>query len=761
MDKVFFYAGSRDSIPEAFSDLQTNIELSQEAFFNLVFSSLGVACETDKTGTAILSSDTNLLCVAGAGTVTISPGYAITSGLHYLYVAPTDSRTLTEGIDYAYGDTIYLAYSGQMSRLKERAKGFYLDTAGAGFQPTRETGVWRVTTTNPGVSGVVLCSVDPGDDIVTDLRANNLLKFNRKLADDIYIVKKDKEADFQLNVILHSGLVFEDIASAYKYTITPVSGLSDNVTHSGIQLLTAVSGQHTHGTGNQYLSRIVNLTETVWADVDHFFNSGYTNSDGYQFLHDQNLREVTTHPLYGFLQRGVINFQDGQGERQVITRKVASVPNVPSGIAFTLIQERAPEAATRELRDAMRAYSFKEHEIVENQSAFAALAYLRNYAATVATASGYTTSSGLQTNASFMYEASGVIADGYAASYDTLYLSSTYNTETVASVMNQIYSLMATKETEQTALNSTLEILSKDILSKGARMKVRPNAVVNKKYHARLSWTEPALVDLEYITGYDVRIYQYNADATNPGTVTPLQLITNYAADVISVKNETTPSNRLTITNYTSRVVDSYPVDTSLSDDKYAWAAYLRVPIASAAYSAMNPQIGDYITIKDATDSTEETKVLVKHGYDSAIATYYLQFTEPFSFVPAASDDIYHGRTTWDTSTANTSIMFPIDIDQCYIAYVRSINEHNLSSEWSDPVYQLTNSLTDNVGVALISGVTDDAEYLAQITTIEGNAFAQKFSTQLLALERQIVAAPNTEAFAAVVQTLNEVSPSS
>ncbi len=761
MDKVFFYASSRDSLPAAFSDLQTNIEGSQESLFSLVFSSFGVACETDKTGTAILSSDTNLKCVASPGTLTISPGYAITSGMHYLYVDALDTRTISEGTDYSYGDTIYLAYSGQMSRLKEQAKGFYLNTAGGGFQPTRETGVWRVTTVNPGVSGVVLCSVAVSD-VVTDLRANNLLKFNRKLVDDIYIVKKDKEADFQLNVILLSGLVFEDIASAYNYTITPVSGLTANVTHSGIQLLTAVSGQHTHGAGNQYLSRIANITETVWSDVDHFFNSGYVSSGGYQFLHDQNLREVTTHPLYGFLQRGVINFQDGQGERQVITRKVASVPNVPSGIAFSLVQERAPEAATRELRDAMRAYSIKQFQIVENQSAYAALAYLRNYAATVATASGYTTSSGLQTNGLFMAEASGVVADGYATDLGTLHLTSAYDTDTVSQVMGVMYTLMTGKESDQVALDSSLTALSKNILTKGARMKVRPEAVINKKYHARISWTEPELVDLEYITGYDVRVYRYNADAINPGNKTPDELTTNYAADIVGIKNESTPNNRLTVTTYTERQVDTYPIDTSTSDDKYAWEFGLRVPIDSVAYGNMSPQIGDYITIRDEDDMTLETKTLVKHGEDSALGVFYLQFTEAFGFTPAAADKIYHRRTIWDSSTANTHIMFPIDIDQCYIAYVRAINEHNLASAWSAPVYQLTNTLPDNQGVILISGVTDDAEYLEQITTIEGDAFAHKFSTQMLALERQIVAAPNTEAFAAVVQTLNEsVAPSS
>ncbi len=759
MNKVFLYTNTRDSLPSAFADLQANIEENTSDFFSLVFSSFGVASETDKTGTTVKSSDTNLKCTAAGGSLTIAPGYAITSGLHVLYAAPGDPRTLVEGVDYAANDYIYIAYSGSDSRLVEQAKGFFLDTTAAGWKNTRQEGVWYATTINPGVSGVLLCQIGAGDT-VTDLRQNNLLKLNHKLVNDVYVVKKDREADFQMNVILQSGLVLDDVASAYNYTITPLSGLTASVTHSGIQLFTAVSGQHTHGAGNQYLSRIENLTETRWADIYSFFNSGYVSSGGYQFLHDQNLREVTTHPLYGFLQRGVINYQDGHGERQVLTRKVASVPNVPSGITFSLIQERAPEAATRELRDAMRAYEFIQHRTVENQSAYAALAYLRNYAATVATASGYTTSSGLQTNTLYMLEASGVIADGYAASYDALYLSTGYNNQTVASVMNQMYTLMTTKETEQTAIDSTATTLRRDILTKGARMKVRPNAVINRKYHARLSWTEPALVDLEYITGYDVRIYQYNADAVNPGVQTPEDLTMNFAADIVSIKNETTPSNRLTVTNFNLRAADNAPSNILGSDDKYAWQAGLRVAIDATAYSNMSPMTGDYITIQDADDDTMETKVLVKHGQDTGLSVYYLQFNDAFSFVPVALDKIYHKRPSWDSSTANTHVMFPIDIDQCYIAYVRSINEHNLASEWSAPVYQLTNTLPDNQGVILISGVSDDAEYLAQITTIEGDALAHKFSTQMLALERQIVSAPNTEAFAAVVQTLNESLPS-
>lgn len=759
MSKVFLYPNTRDSIPAAFDDLQNYVISGQNGFLGRIFSSLGVASETDNTGIAVLSTDTNLKCTSDTpGHLTIAPGYAITSGFHVLYVAATDSRTLTEGTEYSYGDTIYLAYSGISSRLKEQAKGFFLDTTASGNVYTREISSWRVTTTDPGVSGVVLCSV-AASDVVTDLRANNLLKFNHKLVDDIHIVKKDRENTLDMNLILSSGLVISDIGGSYEYTIDPLTGLTGNVTHSGIHLVTAISGQHTHGANNEYLTRIVTLTETKWAELDHFLNSGYTSSGGYQFLHDQNLRNVTTHPLYGFLQMGLINYQDGHGERQVLTRKVASIPNVPSGVTFSLIEERAPENATRKLRDAMRAYNYQEQAYVENMSAYASIASLRSVVSAYAAASGYTTSEDLQTDTYIMLQASGVVADAYAT-YDTLYLSATTSGYTTSEVLSQMYSLMGDLDTAKASINSELTVLGKDILSKGARMQVRPNAVINKKYHARLYWEEPALVDLENIIGYDVRIYRYNSDAVNPGAVTPETLVSNYTSDIIGVTNQSTANKRITLTALTGGTAKDPPSSLVGSDDPYAWNLALRVYISDADYTAMDPDIGNFITIVDDTDGTTETKTLVKHGTDTGLSAKYLQFAEPFSFIPQNPDIITQVKPTWDTSTANTSVMFPIDIDQAYIAYVRAVNEFNMASAWTTAVYQRTNDLPDNQGVVLISGVQDDAEYLAQINTIQKNELLRGVTDQLANLERAQAAAPDNASYTALVQTVAEYQAS-
>lgn len=754
MNRVHLYANTRDSLPLAISGMQDYAETEKQRFFSQVFSSLGVASETDETGLSIHEADTNLKCTESGGTLTISPGFAITSGYHYIKVASTDTRTFTEGVDFDYTNTIYIRNVETGTRLVEQAKGYYLDTAGIGNRNTRVLDSWQMTTVDPGISGVALC-VPVSNGVTTDLRASSLLKFNNKLADDTKIVKKDRDAEFDHNIILNSGLFMKDPISGSEFHISGLTELPGIIKFTGNDFVAAISGAHEHGAGNENLSRINTLTGSLWPDVNSFYNSGYVSSGGYYFLHDQNLRTVTTHPLYGFLQMGVVNYQDGHGERQVLTRKIASVPNAPDDLEFSLIQERAPEAATRKLRDAMRAYTFKEYEHVFNQSAYTALTAYYNDVAALAASSGYTNSSGIQTNAYLIAEASGLISAAYISGLVQFYLTTIQNDKSLEQVLSQISVAAGDYETAKATLDSDLDILSKDILTKGARMKVRPNAVVNTKYHARVSWTEPSLVDSEDIMGYDVRIYQYNADAGDPGSVTPSQLQASYSSDIVREQNVSTPRKRLTLTAQNNGAVDSAPTTTN-SEDKPAWDQGLRVAITTASYASMSPTIGDYITING------ETHILVKHGTDTGIGTQrYLQFAEAWDTVPSPSDVISCDRPTWDTTTANTSVVFPIDIDQAYIAYVRSVNEFNMASAWSTAVYQATNSLEDSVGIPLISGVQDDAEYLAEINRIERKQLTKTFENQILNLERTVAALPDNLTIANLVTQVTNLSAAS
>lgn len=751
MDRVYLYVGTRDSIGEAVSGVQTYTENEKQRVLGLIFSSLGVASETDEGGTEVHANDTNLKCTESGGSLTISPGYAITSGYHYINVASTDSRTFTVGVDFDYGDTIYVRNTEVLSRIKERAKGYYLDTFGPGTHYTRGEDSWALTTADPGVSGVALC-IPVSDGVTTDLRKSNLLKFNHKFVDDTNIPKKDREAEYTLNVILNSGLVMKDSVSGYEFRISGITGLTGNIEFTGQQFQASVSGAHEHGTNNAFLTRVDAITDTYWPDVFSFFASGYVSSGQQYFLTDQNLRDVTTHPLFGFLQRGIINYQDGHGERQVLTRKIASTPNIPSGVTFTLIQERAPEYATVQLRDAMRAYTYKEKDKVFKLSAQAGLSAFYNDVASYSAANGYTSSSGLQGDTYIMAEASGLIAATYVSGYDDLYLGLTTSGQPLASVLSLISTTAGSYETAADAVDADLDSLGTEILDKGSRIQVRPNATINKKYHARLSWTEPVLIDNEDIMGYDVRIYKYNADATNPGDITPQQLQDNYYPDIIREQNISTPRKRLTLTSRNNGVVDADPTTTN-SDDKPAWDQGLRVAITAASYASMNPSIGDYITIND------ETHLLVKHGIDTGIGTQrYLQFAEAYSTTPSPSDVIYCKGPSYDTSTANTSVVFPIDIDEAYIAYVRAVNEYNLASDWTTAVHQSTNYLADSAGVLLISGVQDDAEYLTQIKRIEADRLTSKFENQIVNLQRQIDAAPDAVTISNIITSLNSNS---
>jgi hypothetical protein len=124
--------------------------------------------------------------------------------------------------------------------------------------------------------------------------------------------------------------------------------------------------------------------------------------------------------------------------------------------------------------------------------------------------------------------------------------------------------------------------------------------------------------------------------------------------------------------------------------------------------------------------------------------------------VASTSDTGNVSRPYYDTSTANTFVQFPIDIDEAYIAYVRAVNENNICSDWTTAVYQDTNSLPDNYGVVLISGIQEDAEYLEEIERIRQTQLTRKYETQIVNLQRQIDSKIGAVEFANLTQTVNE-----
>jgi hypothetical protein len=424
------------------------------------------------------------------------------------------------------------------------------------------------------------------------------------------------------------------------------------------------------------------------------------------------------------------------------------------------VQERAPENAPRLLRDAMRAYTFKEQQSVLNQSAYAGLSTFDSYIAAAASASGYTTSSGLQTDPGVMAEASGLISAGYVTGYADLYLDAANSGLSVATVMSQVETLMSQKNTEKETIDTDLEVLSKDVLAKGARMKVRPNATINKKYHARVSWSEPALVDEESIIGYDVRIFKYNADAPIPSSgITPTQLISTYAADIIGETNVSTPRKRKALTEIADLSTKFYEFNGTGSLYQSRWTSGYRIAISGVNPSSLGIKVGDIL--KHTADFVNITSYsfVVGFGFEDIdgdpIRRYYIDVASPID-VASTSDTGNVSRPYYDTSTANTFVQFPIDIDEAYIAYVRAVNENNICSDWTTAVYQDTNSLPDNYGVVLISGIQEDAEYLEEIERIRQTQLTRKYETQIVNLQRQIDSKIGAVEFANLTQTVNE-----
>ena len=784
MNRVYLFPNTRDSIPEAISGIQNCTEIEKQRFFGQVFSSLGVACETDETGLAVNEDDTNLKCTYVSNTLTISPGYAVTSGFHWLNV--TAVATFDINVDFSDGDTIYIRHSGILSRLKEQAKGFFYDTASSGWVNTRSSDSWALTTTDPGVSGVVLCRISGG--AVTDLRANNLLKFNNKLADDTKIAKKDRTAEFEKFIVLTSGLKFSDTYTDYKFTINPMTGMVDDVDYTAMQLLTSISGQHEHGDNNDNLTNLNSLVDPnnawprvdafinsgyttsggesflhdssaavdkiksiaatgSWAALDAFINSGYTTSGGESFLHANNLRTVASSPLYSFLKFGVISFGDGYS-RKVLTKKISSIPNYPSGITFSLV-ETAPSTTTSQLQDALVAYKVSERGLIFNTKAYSAITDFNSELLSLAAVNGYTTSSGLQTNSYLMSGATNLVTKNYVDSLSSMYLSSAEVDKTIEEVSAQILLLASSKSSEITDNNSTLDLLGKEILDKGARSASTLNDPFAITYQLKLSWNTPEIINNEDILRYDIRLFQYNNSATPNPEHSPSQLLQDGSDNILSDRTYTVGSYSLTQDEMGNLVTVAMPSNYQNSDEPMAWQLGYRIGVTDNSYNTVNPAKGDTVFIDG-----DGGHIIVDHGNDSGISTHYIQIPDTLTH-PDPDIDCSVLRDVVNTDIP-TSYTFPVSPDQSWIAYVRSINENNVSSAWSPMEYTKVNDLVSpSTGLPIGSGISFYNNYVSEVSRVQQDQLLRKVEEKILNLQRQIEVMPNSVTIANLIQSVN------
>ncbi|MFA7331011.1 MAG: hypothetical protein WC326_08065 [Candidatus Delongbacteria bacterium] len=260
------------------------------------------------------------------------------------------------------------------------------------------------------------------------------------------------------------------------------------------------------------------------------------------------------------------------------------------------------------------------------------------------------------------------------------------------------------------------------------------DAAADESYSLQLTWDRPALVDLEEITSYRVRVYELKHNRTKlPTAITKGTLDSTYA-DLIHKVVEIGSARR-----QKKEVLQASDLTTTGST-----VSLVKVAGPSVFQPGMRVVVG--------TDSG------VVKGYDPASRT--VELLAPLPAAPASGVTVTSFQLAWDDEVFCERAEFPIRGAQHLVIYVQAITEHDVGGAWSTGLVVLTDALEDADGVTL-------AERIRRLRNLEQGRFGverdrlvAEVQEQLVAVQQALASMPTQDQMDAVVDTLETIQAS-
>ena len=524
------------------------------------------------------------------------------------------------------------------------------------------------------------------------------------------------------------------------------------------------------------------------------------------------LSALSQHPeLQLFFRHGILNLQDGHGDRVVETRKIPSKPGTPilseDNLALQILAEAPDRSAAlktaldtyatarisvealsshvseldgyRALVNAKRLLGYtlgqiRGQELVggsldlevvaaKQGALLSGAAGVSREPGTLAVVSGSATVSGAGTDLSSSLEGKTILlhADGLQKEVVVQSVNVPLQTLTLSAAADVSESAAWFYLAKPASMGfggdvaTSQEMLAAVEATKAARSATRTQVLQTKAAHAntvldlfkedtgggadeayalRLSWDKPALVDLEEIRGYRVRVYELKHSRTRLPAGLAKEVLENVHVDLIHRTHESS-----TIPRQKREVVQAADVTGPGST-----TALVKVAGTAVFQPGTRVEVGGVSRVVKAFDTGSKT----------------LELLTPLPAPPAIGLVLTGYQLAWEGDVWTERLQWPIRGGQHLVIYVQAVTEYDVGGDWSAGLEVLTGELQNADGETLAEIQARRRSQERTRFEVERDRMATDLEEQVFQLQRLLAEAPTQEQFTTVVQTLEELQAS-
>jgi hypothetical protein len=523
-------------------------------------------------------------------------------------------------------------------------------------------------------------------------------------------------------------------------------------------------------------------------------------------------RALEQHPELGLLFRhGILNLQDGHGDRVVETRKIPSKPGTPLLSADNLALQILAEAPDRSaaLKSALDSYSaarisveaLSAHvselggyralinakrmlgytlgqirgteavggsldlEVVaaKQQAIVSGAAGTAREPGTLSIVTGSATVTGAGTDLSSSLEGQAILlhADGLLKEVTVLGVNVVQQTLTLteASSVTEDAAWFYLAKPSTLGFGSDVataqEMLAAVDATKAARSATRTEVLQTKAAHAntvlelftddsgggqdeayalRLSWDKPALVDLEEIRGYRVRVYELKHTRTRLPAGVAKAVLESVHVDLIHRTHESA-----TIPRQKREAVQASDLVGTGST-----TSLVKVAGTAVFQPGTRVEVGGLSRIVKAFESSSRT----------------IELLTPLPAPPAPGQVLTGYQLAWEGDVWTERVQWPIRGGQHLVIYVQAVTEYDVGGDWSAGLEVLTDELENADGLTLAELLARRRSQERSRFEVERDRLATDLEEQVFQLQRALAEAPTQEQFTTVVKTIEELQAS-
>ncbi len=519
---------------------------------------------------------------------------------------------------------------------------------------------------------------------------------------------------------------------------------------------------------------------------------------------------LAQHPELELLFRhGILNLQDGHGDRVVETRKIPSKPGTPilseSNLALQILADAPDRTAAlkaaldtytaarisvealsshvseldgyRALINAKRLLGYTLGQIRGTQSVGGSLdlevlhakqqAIVSGAAGTgrepgtlsIVTGSATVTGAGTDLSSSLEGQTLLLHAEGLLAEVTVLSVNAALQTlvltepASVTEPAAYFYPATVTALGYGTGVATAPEMLAAVDATKAAKSSARTEVLQAKAAHAntvlelfkdeqggsgdseayalRLSWDKPALVDLEEIRGYRVRVYELKHTRTRLPAGVSKAVLESAHVDLIHRTHESS-----TIPRQKRETVQASDMTGSGST-----TSLVKVAGTAVLQPGTRVEVGGVSRVVKSFDSNSRT----------------IELLTPLPTAPAMGQILTGYQLAWEGDVWTERLQWPIRGGQHLVIYAQAVTEYDVGGDWSAGLEVLTDELENADGETLAEILARRRSQERTRFEVERDRMATDLEEQVFQLQRALAEAPTQEQFTTVVKTLEEL----